>query len=183
MPISSTDLLIFLTAALSLNLTPGNDMMYVLGQSLKGGAAHAAFRQVLALRAVRSSISDLWRSALPSSWRRIRFSSISSAMRVPAYLVWIAYTTLTSPLSALAQDSTAAQHICGFPRRGSGQPVQSQDHCLHVCLSAALHPAGKWFAASAAFHPRNDFQCGRNDHQLRGGAVCGKNRRRRFPPA
>jgi threonine/homoserine/homoserine lactone efflux protein len=38
MLISSTDLLIFLTAALSLNLTPGNDMMYVLGQSLKGGA-------------------------------------------------------------------------------------------------------------------------------------------------
>ena len=31
MPISSADLLIFLTAALSLNLTPGNDMMYVLG--------------------------------------------------------------------------------------------------------------------------------------------------------
>jgi threonine/homoserine/homoserine lactone efflux protein len=35
---NSTDLLVFLTAALSLNLTPGNDMMYVLGQSLKGGA-------------------------------------------------------------------------------------------------------------------------------------------------
>ena len=37
MLINSMDLLIFLTAALSLNLTPGNDMMYVLGQSLKGG--------------------------------------------------------------------------------------------------------------------------------------------------
>ena len=38
MPINLTDLLVFLTAALTLNLTPGNDMMYVLGQSIKGGA-------------------------------------------------------------------------------------------------------------------------------------------------
>ena len=37
MPIELSDLLVFLTAALTLNLTPGNDMMYVLGQGLKGG--------------------------------------------------------------------------------------------------------------------------------------------------
>ena len=44
MLISFTDLLIFLTAALSLNLTPGNDMMYVLGQSLKGGPRNGICR-------------------------------------------------------------------------------------------------------------------------------------------
>jgi threonine/homoserine/homoserine lactone efflux protein len=38
MPIDWSDLLVFMAAALLLNLTPGNDMMFVLGQSLKGGA-------------------------------------------------------------------------------------------------------------------------------------------------
>jgi threonine/homoserine/homoserine lactone efflux protein len=38
MPIEWSDLAVFMTAALMLNLTPGNDMMFVLGQSLKGGA-------------------------------------------------------------------------------------------------------------------------------------------------
>ena len=37
MPIDPADLTVFLAAALALNLTPGNDMMYVLGQGLRGG--------------------------------------------------------------------------------------------------------------------------------------------------
>lgn len=37
MPISTPDLILFYWAALALNVTPGNDMMFVLGQSLKGG--------------------------------------------------------------------------------------------------------------------------------------------------
>lgn len=37
MPIDWPDLLIFLSASLMLNLTPGNDMMFVLGQSMRGG--------------------------------------------------------------------------------------------------------------------------------------------------
>lgn len=38
MPIELQDLLIFLSASLMLNLTPGNDMMFVIGQSMRGGA-------------------------------------------------------------------------------------------------------------------------------------------------
>ena len=38
MVIEPGDLALFYMAALALNLTPGNDMMYVLGQSLKAGA-------------------------------------------------------------------------------------------------------------------------------------------------
>ena len=72
MPISYADLLIFLTAALSLNLTPGNDMMYVLGQTLKGGVTIGHMLRALALQAARLSISDLWRLALPWSWRITR---------------------------------------------------------------------------------------------------------------
>ena len=37
MPIEWADLAVFMAAALMLNLTPGNDMMFVLGQSLRGG--------------------------------------------------------------------------------------------------------------------------------------------------
>jgi threonine/homoserine/homoserine lactone efflux protein len=46
MLISLPDLLVFLTAALLLNLTPGNDMMFVLGQSIKGGP-HVELPRVL----------------------------------------------------------------------------------------------------------------------------------------
>ena len=37
MPIEADQLLIFLTAGLVLNLTPGNDMLFCLGQGLRSG--------------------------------------------------------------------------------------------------------------------------------------------------
>ncbi|MGB4827763.1 MAG: LysE family transporter, partial [Paracoccaceae bacterium] len=37
MPVEALTLLAFLPAALALNLTPGADMMFCLGQGLKGG--------------------------------------------------------------------------------------------------------------------------------------------------
>ena len=41
MPINTADLLVFLTAALMLNLTPGNDMMRMIRRGGFAGAVHA----------------------------------------------------------------------------------------------------------------------------------------------
>jgi threonine/homoserine/homoserine lactone efflux protein len=113
MPISSTDLLIFLTAALSLNLTPGNDMMYVLGQSLKGGARGGI---AASLGIAGGSLIHLGFVALgvavilaqnPLLFDLIRYAGA-------AYLAWIAYNTLTSPLTALNRDEAERSTFAAF---------------------------------------------------------------------
>lgn len=113
MLISSTDLLIFLTAALSLNLTPGNDMMYVLGQSLKGGARSGISAS---LGIAGGSLIHLGFVALgvavilgqnPLLFDLIRFAGA-------CYLIWIAYTTLTSPMSALTRDDVQRSTFAAF---------------------------------------------------------------------
>ena len=113
MPISSTDLLVFLTAALSLNLTPGNDMMYVLGQSLKGGARSGISAS---LGIAGGSLIHLGFVALGVAvilaQRPLLFDVIRYAGA--CYLIWIAYITLTSPISALAQDTTERSTFAAF---------------------------------------------------------------------
>ena len=103
MLINSTDLLVFLAAALSLNLTPGNDMMYVLGQSLMGGA-HSGISASLGIAG--GSLIHLGFVAFgvavilaqnPHLFDLIRYAGA-------CYLIWIAYTALTSPMSALTRD-------------------------------------------------------------------------------
>jgi threonine/homoserine/homoserine lactone efflux protein len=101
MPVNLTDLLVFLTAALTLNLTPGNDMMYVLGQSIKGGARSGiaasfgiATGTLIHLALVAAGIAVVL-SHYPSVFDAIRWAGA-------AYLVWIAYKTLTSPIGHLA---------------------------------------------------------------------------------
>lgn len=103
MPINATDLLVFLTAALTLNLTPGNDMMYVLGQSIKGGARSGiaasfgiATGALIHLALVALGIAVVL-SQYPAVFDAIRWAGA-------AYLVWIAYKTLTTPISHLAAD-------------------------------------------------------------------------------
>ena len=107
MPISSADLLIFLTAALSLNLTPGNDMMYVLGQSLKGGPRNGvsaslgiACGSLIHLGFVALGVAVIL-AQNPLLFDLIRYAGA-------AYLVGSAYTTLTSPMAVLNRDN--AQH-------------------------------------------------------------------------
>ena len=113
MPISSADLLIFLTAALSLNLTPGNDMMYVLGQSLKGGARSGisaslgiAGGSLIHLGFVAIGVAVIL-AQHPLLFDLIRYAGA-------CYLLWIAYTTLTSPMSALAPDDTQRSTFAAF---------------------------------------------------------------------
>jgi threonine/homoserine/homoserine lactone efflux protein len=112
MPIDTADLLVFLTAALALNLTPGNDMMYVLGQSIKGGArpglaasfgiATGSFIHLLLVAAGMAVVL----SHYPAVFDAIRWAGA-------AYLVWIAYKTLATPIgkltaAGLARSSFAA---------------------------------------------------------------------------
>lgn len=100
MPINTTDLLIFLTAALTLNLTPGNDMMYVLGQSIKGGARSGV---AASFGIAAGSLIHLVLVALGIAVVLTQYPAVFDAIRWAgaAYLVWIAYKTLTTPVGNL----------------------------------------------------------------------------------
>ena len=113
MPISTADLLIFLTAALSLNLTPGNDMMYVLGQSLKGGPRNGisaslgiAGGSLIHLGFVAFGVAVIL-AQNPLLFDLIRYAGAG-------YLIWIAYTTLTSPLTVLNRDDAQRSTSAAF---------------------------------------------------------------------
>jgi len=108
-----TDLLVFLTAALSLNLTPGNDMMYVLGQSLKGGARSGISAS---LGIAGGSLIHLGFVALGVAVILAQHPLLFDLIRYAGacYLVWIAYTTLTAPMSALAQDEKQRSTFAAF---------------------------------------------------------------------
>lgn len=103
MPIDTTDLLVFLTAALTLNLTPGNDMMYVLGQSIKGGARSGV---AASLGIATGSLIHLVLVALGIAVVLTQYPAIFDAIRWAgaAYLVWIAYKTLTTPIGHLTAE-------------------------------------------------------------------------------
>ncbi len=100
MPIETADLLLFLTAALTLNLTPGNDMMFVLGQSLKGGArvGIAASLGIATGTLIHMALVGLGVAVLlaqyPTVFDLIRYAGA-------AYLLWIAWKTLTSPIAVV----------------------------------------------------------------------------------
>ncbi len=113
MLINSTDLLVFLTAALSLNLTPGNDMMYVLGQSLNGGARSGVSAS---LGIAGGSLIHLGFVALGVAVILAQYPLLFDLIRYAGacYLIWIAYTTLTSPMSALAQDEKQRSTFAAF---------------------------------------------------------------------
>lgn len=113
MPIDTADLLVFLTAALALNLTPGNDMMYVLGQSIKGGArpglaasfgiATGSFIHLLLVAAGMAVVL----SHYPKVFDAIRWAGA-------AYLVWIAYKTLATPIGQLAAGGAARSSFAAW---------------------------------------------------------------------
>jgi threonine/homoserine/homoserine lactone efflux protein len=96
MHIDLSDLLVFLTAALALNLTPGNDMMYVLGQGLKSGpkagiaaSLGIATGSLIHLALVAAGLAVIL-AEHPQVFDAVRWAGA-------AYLVWIAVKTLTTP--------------------------------------------------------------------------------------
>lgn len=100
MPIETIDLLVFLTAALTLNLTPGNDMMFVLGQSLKGGARVGI---AASLGIATGALVHLGLVALGVAVVLAQYPAVFNFIRYAgaAYLVWIAWKTVVSPIAAI----------------------------------------------------------------------------------
>jgi threonine/homoserine/homoserine lactone efflux protein len=99
---------LFIPAALALNLTPGNDMLFCLGQGLKSGPAAgvAASLGVATGSLVHSLTAALGLAALlaanPLAFGIIRWAGIG-------YLVWLAIQSLRNPLT----DLTPAQAQTG----------------------------------------------------------------------
>ena len=101
MPVAWPDLLVFLPIALLLNLTPGNDMMFVLGQSIKGGPGRgiAASFGIATGSLIHLSLVALGLAVVlkenPMVFEAIRWAGV-------AYLLWIAWKTLSGPGSIQA---------------------------------------------------------------------------------
>jgi threonine/homoserine/homoserine lactone efflux protein len=90
MPISAADLAVFVTASLMLNLTPGNDMMFVLGQSAKSGtrAGVAASLGIATGSLVHLALVALGAGVVlannPQLFDAIRYAGV-------AYLLWLSW--------------------------------------------------------------------------------------------
>ncbi|MFN3282283.1 MAG: LysE family translocator [Tabrizicola sp.] len=110
MPVEPLTLLAFVPAALALNLTPGADMMFCLGQGLKSGwrPAMAANFGIATGGMVHTALAAFGLGALvaahPAAFEAIRWLGVG-------YLLWLAIGTLrASPFKreALVAPTTAA---------------------------------------------------------------------------
>jgi threonine/homoserine/homoserine lactone efflux protein len=103
LPVETLTLLAFIPAGLALNLTPGADMMFCLGQGLKGGrrAAMAANFGIAAGGMVHVTLAALGLGALlaahPAAFELIRWLGVG-------YLLWLARSVLRSPLPVAGVD-------------------------------------------------------------------------------
>ncbi len=110
LPVDPLVLLTFLPAALALNLTPGADMMFTLGQGLTGGwrAGQAANLGIAVGGMVHVTLAALGLAAVlkahPAAFEALRWAGV-------AYLLWLAAKSLRAgpvtaaevrPASALA---------------------------------------------------------------------------------
>lgn len=95
LPVDPLTLLAFVPAGLALNLTPGADMMFCLGQGLKAGrkAATAANFGIAAGGMVHTTLAALGLGALvaahPAAFEAIRWLGVG-------YLLWLALAALRS---------------------------------------------------------------------------------------
>lgn len=104
MPIEWSDLAVFVTASLMLNLTPGNDMMFVLGQALRGGARNGI---AASLGIATGSLVHLALVAMGVAIILAQHPAVFDGIRYmgAAYMVWIAIATLRSGTSAFTQST------------------------------------------------------------------------------
>lgn len=103
LPVDPLVLLAFIPAGLALNLTPGADMMFCLGQGLRSGrrAAMAANFGIAAGGMVHTTLAALGLGALvaahPAAFEAIRWLGVG-------YLLWLAVAALrSSPFSSDAR--------------------------------------------------------------------------------
>ena len=100
MPIDSQTLLIFIPIALALNLTPGADMLFCLGQGIKSGpkAGFAASLGIATGSFLHALAAGLGLAALiaahPLAFEAVRWAGV-------AYLLWLAFGSLREPAGAL----------------------------------------------------------------------------------
>lgn len=105
LPVDPLTLLAFVPAGFALNLTPGADMMFCLGQGLKGGrrAAMAANFGIALGGMVHVTLAALGLGALvaahPAAFEAIRWLGV-------AYLLWLAVAALRS--GALVAEAAVA---------------------------------------------------------------------------
>lgn len=99
-------LMIFIPIGLALNLTPGADMLFCLGQGLKSGprAGIAASCGISVGSLIHSALAGLGLAAViaanPIAFEGIRWAGV-------AYLVWLAIGTLRKPIGALVPADVA----------------------------------------------------------------------------
>ena len=102
LPVEPLTLLAFIPAALALNLTPGADMMFCLGQGLKSGwkPAMAANFGIAVGGMVHTLLAALGLGALvaahPAAFEAIRWLGVG-------YLLWLALAALRTPAGAEQQ--------------------------------------------------------------------------------
>lgn len=107
-PVDPVMLLAFIPAALALNLTPGSDMMFCLGQGMRAGARRAILASAgISLGVlVHTGVAGLGLGALiaahPAAFDVIRWLGVG-------YLLWLAVLALRQgPLSAQVRPARAA---------------------------------------------------------------------------
>lgn len=111
MPVDLLTLLAFLPAALALNLTPGADMMFTLGQGLKGGwkAGQAANLGIAAGGMVHVLLAALGLAAVlkahPAAFEAVRWAGVG-------YLLYLAWRSLKSgPIQAKSVQKAPASKV------------------------------------------------------------------------
>ena len=136
MPIEWNDLLVFLTVALTLNLTPGNDMMFVLGQAIKGGTRTGI---AASLGIATGSLVHLALVAAGVAVVLARHPAIFDAIRYAgaAYLVWIAIKIVSQPATAIDVD---ARECSGLAAWRDGVVVNLFNPKIIVFIFAFLPP-------------------------------------------
>lgn len=113
MPISATDLAVFTAASLLLNLTPGNDMMFVLGQAMKSGtrAGVAASLGITSGSLIHLALVALGAGVLlaqhPQLFDLIRYAGA-------AYLVWLAWKAWTASRLLTMQAGEHASNLAAW---------------------------------------------------------------------
>jgi threonine/homoserine/homoserine lactone efflux protein len=106
--IDTSDLAIFLAAALTLNLTPGNDMTFVIGQSMRGGFRTGA---MASLGISTGSAVHLLLVALGVAVILDRYPLFFDAIRYAGatYLIWLAWQSLrTNPPEEEAREASSS---------------------------------------------------------------------------
>lgn len=113
LPVEPLTLLAFIPAGLALNLTPGADMMFCLGQGLKSGrrAAMAANFGIAVGGMVHTLLAALGLGALvaahPAAFEVIRWLGVG-------YLLWLAIGALRSSSFAVEAQVTATSTAWAF---------------------------------------------------------------------